>query len=80
VIIAAVSGTSPTLDVVYETSVIGDYTDAVTRHTFTQFTPSYLKERAIKTATVSDTNGRFRWTIGGTGSPSFLVRMCEGVR
>lgn len=80
VVVADVSGTNPTLDVIYETSALGDYTDAVTRHTFTQFTPSYLKERAVKTDVVSDLNGRFAWTIGGTDSPSFLVRMCEGVR
>lgn len=78
--VVAISGTTPTLDVIYETSALGNYTDAITRHTFTQFTPSYLKERAEKTAAVSDLNGRFSWTIGGTGSPSFLVRMSEGVR
>jgi len=78
--IVALSGTTPTLTVIYETSAIGDYSDAVTRHTFTQFNTTYLKERAVKTGLVSDLNGRFSWTIGGTGSPSFLVRMCEGVR
>lgn len=78
--VVALSGTSPTLTVIYETSASGDYTDAITRHTFTQFTTSYLKERAEKTGIVSDLNGRFKWTIGGTGSPSFLVRMSEGVR
>jgi hypothetical protein len=69
---------SPNLVVIYETSAIGDYTDAVTRHTFTAFTPSYLVERAVKTAAVSDTHGRFRWTFSGTGS--ITVRMVEGVR
>lgn len=78
--VVAISGTAPTLDVIFETSALGDYTDAVTRHTFTQFTGAYLKERAVKTDLVSDLNGRFSWTIGGTDSPSFLVRMCEGVR
>jgi hypothetical protein len=69
---------SPNLVVIYETSAIGDYTDAVTRHTFTAFTTAYLVERAIKTAAVSDTHGRFRWTFTGTGS--IAVRMVEGVR
>lgn len=78
--VVTLSGTAPTLDVIYETSALGDYTDAITRHTFTQFTGAYLKERAVKTDAVSDLNGRFSWTIGGTGSPSFLVRMSEGVR
>lgn len=68
---------SPTLTVTYETSEIGDFSDAVTRHTFTQFTSSYLVERAVKTSTVSDTHGRFKWTYGGTGT--LTVRMSEGV-
>lgn len=78
--VVALSGTSPTLTAIYETSAIGDYTDKITRHTFTQFTSAYRKERAVKTDIVSDPNGRFSWTIGGTDSPSFLVRMSEGVR
>lgn len=68
-----------TLALIYETSALGDYTDAVTRHTFsviTAPTPDY--ERAIKTAAVSDTNGRFKWTITGTGT--FMVRFAEGVK
>lgn len=77
--VISVSGTgTPTLTVIYETSAVGDYTDAVTRHTFTDFTAAGV-QRAVKTAAVSDTNGRFRWTISGT-NPSFLVRMSEGVR
>lgn len=77
--VVAISGTSsPSITVIYETSAIGDYTDAVTRHTFGAMT-TIDEERAVKTAAVSDLNGRFRWTISGT-DPSFLVRMSEGVR
>jgi hypothetical protein len=77
--VPAISGTlTPTMTVIYETSAIGDYTDAVTRHTFTNFT-AVGKQRAILSSAVTDTNGRFRWTITGT-TPSFLVLMGEGVK
>lgn len=77
--IVALSGTvTPTITVIFETSALGDYTDAVTRWTSAAFT-AVGKERAVLTSAVSDTNGRFRWTISGT-NPSFLVRMSEGVR
>lgn len=80
--IVAISGTAtPTITIIFETSALGDYTDAVTRWTSAAFT-DVGKERAVIPSTVSevsDTNGRFRWTISGT-NPSFLVRMSEGVR
>jgi hypothetical protein len=77
--VISVSGTaSPSITIIYETSAIGDYTDAVTKHTFATFTTAN-KERAVKTAAISDTNGRFRWTITGT-DPVFLVRLSAGVR
>lgn len=77
--IVALSGTAtPTITVIFETSALGNYTDAVTRWTSAAFT-AVGKERAVLTSAVSDTNGRFRWTISGT-NPSFLVRMSEGVR
>lgn len=83
--VVAASGTStPTITLIYETSALGDYSDAVTRHTFAAFTDADVAagtayERAVKTAAVSDTNGRFRWTITGT-DPRFLIRLSEGVR
>lgn len=77
--VISVAGTSsPSITIIYETSSIGDYTDAVTKHTFATFT-TIDKERAVKTAAISDTNGRFRWTITGT-NPVFLVRLSAGVR
>lgn len=77
--VISVAGTSsPTLTLVFETSAIGDYTDAVTRHTFTDFTAAGVQRAVISTA-VSDTNGRFRWTISGT-DPVFVVRLGHGVR
>lgn len=80
-----VEGTAtPTITIIYETSAIGDYSDAVTRHTFGPFTDAQVEAgtafgRAVKTDVVSDTNGRFRWVVTGT-NPRFLVRFSEGVR
>lgn len=74
--VVASTGTAA-LVVIWETSVIGDYSDAITKHTFATITaPAVGYERAIKTATDSDTNGRFRWTVTGTGT--FRVRFSEG--
>jgi len=67
------------LALIYETSASGDFTDAVTRHTFATITaPTLTSERALKTALVTDTHGRFKWTLTGTGT--FTVRFSEGVR
>lgn len=76
--VVAVSGTTPSMTVVFETSVIGDYTDAITRWTSSAFTTTGVQRAAITTA-VGDLNGRFRWTISGT-NPSFLVRFSHGVK
>lgn len=77
--VVTVSGTSPTLDLIYVTSALGDYSDAVTRHTFTQFT-AVGRQRAIVAGEITDINGRFAWTIGGTDTPTFLVRLVAGIR
>lgn len=77
--VTAISGTSsPTLTLIYERSAIGDYSDAVTVHTFTAMT-AIGAQRAIKTSVISDLNHRFRWTISGT-NPIFQVRLAAGVR
>jgi len=77
--VISVSGTStPTLTLIYETSAIGDYSDAITKHTFTDFTAAGV-QRAIKTPAISDLNHRFRWVISGT-NPIFVVRLVAGVR
>lgn len=82
--VLSVAGTStPGITVIYETSAIGNYSDAVTRWTSSAVTAANIAtlgaQRAYLTATVSDTNGRFRWTITGT-TPAFVVRFSEGVR
>lgn len=78
--VITITGTgTPTITFIYETSALGTYADAVTRYTSPAFTAPG-KDRNVSTSVVSDINGRFRWTISGTGSPTFLVRLCEGVR
>jgi len=77
--VITVGGTStPTLSLTYETSAIGDYSDAVTRVTFTNFTAAGV-QRVVDTGDTTDTHGRYKWTVSGT-TPSFMVRLCEGVR
>lgn len=77
--VIAVTGTNPTLNVIYETSALGTYADAVTRHTFAQFT-GINHERAVVDGPITDVNGRFGWTIGGTDTPTFLVRFAAGIK
>jgi hypothetical protein len=74
-----VTGTgSPSMTVIYETSALGTFVDAITKWTSSPFTAKG-RQRAVLTSAVSDTKGRFRWTITGT-TPGFVVRMSEGVR
>jgi hypothetical protein len=77
--IISVTGTNPTFDLIYETSSIGDYSDAVTRHSFAQVIEA-SSERAVVAGPITDTHGRFAWTIGGTATPTFLVRLLAGIR
>lgn len=72
----AISGT-PTFALIYETSELGDYTDAVTKHTFTDFT-AVGRQRAVVAGPETDTHGRFRWTLTGTGT--ILFRLAAGIR
>jgi hypothetical protein len=80
--VIAVTGTNPTLDIVEESSAIGDFTDAVPHGTYTQITnnPATWKQRVVVAGPITDLNHRFRWTVGGTGSPSFLLRLVLGIR
>lgn len=72
----AVTGT-PSFALIYETSEIGDYTDAVTKHTFTDFT-AVGRQRAVVAGPETDTHGRFQWTLTGTGT--ILFRLAAGIR
>lgn len=73
------AGTSPSLAVILESSAIGDFSDAVTRATLTSFT-TRGRQRVIIPGPITDPYYRFSWTIGGTGSPSFLTRLAAGIR
>lgn len=61
--VTAVSGTTPTLDVVLETTVDGVDWDAVA--TFTQRTAA---GRQVLDATVRGNRFRARWTVGGVSA------------
>jgi hypothetical protein len=77
-----VIGTTPTADVEFESSAIGDFSDAETRATFIQITDAHDENRAQMIAVagpITDTHFRFRRTIGGSGSPTFTVRGAAGI-
>jgi hypothetical protein len=68
---------SASIVIVYETSAIGDFTDAVVRYTSTSITGLDKKNPAIG-GPITDLNHRYRWTITGAGS--FLLRLAAGIR
>jgi hypothetical protein len=72
----AMTGT-PSFAVVYETSADGTYTDAVTRATFSAFA-AVGRQRIVVAGPITDTHGRFRWTL--TGSGTILFRFAAGIR
>jgi hypothetical protein len=80
--VVAVTGTLPTMALVEESSAIGDFTDAVAHGSFATVTstPTTWRQRVVVPGPITDTNHRFRWTVGGSGSPSFLVRLALGIR
>ena len=65
--VTAVTGTTPTLDVVYEVS--DPQGNWYTHTSFTQATAT-TTERKAATAPIG-VNGRISWTIGGTDTPTF---------
>jgi hypothetical protein len=71
-------GTSLTAAIIFESSALGDFTDAVTRFTFTSLT-TRGKQRAVVAGPVTDTHFRYRWTIGGSGG-TFPLRLAAGIR
>jgi hypothetical protein len=66
------AGTSPTLDILHRTSALGNFTDAVTRHTYAQFTDRGSAYVEIA-GPITDTHHRLSFTLGGSSSPSFPV-------
>ncbi len=74
--VVAVTG-SASMVVVYETSAIGDFTDAVARYTSPAITTVDKKNPSIA-GPITDLHHRYRWTITGTGT--FLVRLAAGIR
>lgn len=67
VTVTAASGTNPTLDVILQTTADG--TNYYTAGSFTQKTAITAAETKVFTGLGS--SSRWRWTIGGTDTPTF---------
>jgi hypothetical protein len=67
VVVTAASGTNPTLDVILQTTADG--TNYYTAGSFTQKTAITAAE--VKVFTGLGSLSRWKWTIGGTDTPSF---------
>jgi hypothetical protein len=66
VTVTAASGTNPTLDVILQTTADG--TNYYTAGSFTQLTTTGTEAKVF---TGLGSSSRWRWTIGGTDTPSF---------
>lgn len=77
--VVGVSGTAPALGLIYETSLLGDYSDAITRATFASFTATGVQEIVVA-GPISDA-GRFSVvSLAGSASPFFIVRAAAGIQ
>lgn len=71
------TGTTPVLAAIIESSALGDFSDAVTRYTFTNFTTKSV-QRAVVNGPIADTTFRVKYTLTGT-TPNFRVRIAAGI-
>jgi hypothetical protein len=75
--VVAASGTTPTLDVVIESSVDNTFASPTTRLTFAQLTGVGSEFKSL-VGPITDTYWRAKWTIAGT-TPSFTVFIALGI-
>lgn len=68
--VLSVSGTNPTLDVTIESDTASNFPSTTTRLTHTQKTAIGADWKSAVGA-ITDDWWRVKWTIGGTGSPTF---------
>ena len=68
--VISASGTSPTLDVLVESDVVG-FAGANTRITHTRATGATTEQKSISGPIATDDYWRISWTIGGTDAPTF---------
>lgn len=77
--VTLVSGNSPTLDVVIESSATGSFSGEETiRITFTQATDLTSEWKTVAGA-ITDTYWRVTWAIGGTSTPTFSFAVITGI-
>lgn len=76
--VTAVSGTSPTLDVIVQSDDNADFSSPTTRLTFTQATGRTSQLLSL-TGAVTDDYWRVSYTIGGTDDPTFTFAVTCGV-
>ncbi|MFA5866918.1 MAG: hypothetical protein WC891_03015 [Actinomycetota bacterium] len=77
--VTAVSGTTPTLNVVIESDDAEAFTTPITRATFTQVTAISAEMLAAVVGPITDTWFRAKCTIAGT-TPSFTVLITVGIQ
>ena len=77
--VVAFGGSSPTLDVIVESDAVGDFSGSeTTRITFVQATGLGAQFLSAN-GSITDTNWRIGWTIGGSGSPTFTIFVVVGI-
>lgn len=69
--VTAVSGTSPTLDVIVESDSASNFPSTTTRVTFTQKTAIGSQYATRVAGAITDDWWRVSWTIGGSDTPTF---------
>ena len=77
--VTAVTGTSPTLDLLIESDVSG-FSSPTTRITFAQMVAIGSQFLNVDGPITPDDLFRANWTIGGTSSPSFQIFVTVGKR
>lgn len=76
--VTAVSGTSPTLDVVVQSDDNAGFTSAVQRGAFTQASATGYEWLQI-VGPQTDDYWRVSWTIGGSDTPTFTFKLVMGI-
>jgi hypothetical protein len=76
--VTAVSGTSPTLDLIVQSDDNAGFTSATNRITFTQAT-AITSEWLSVAGAITDDYWRASWTIGGSDTPTFTFALVVGI-
>lgn len=77
--VLSVSGTSPTLNVIVQSDDGAGFLSPTNRITFTQATAIGAQWATPVAGAITDTYWRVNYTIGGTGTPTFLFVVTIGI-